>query len=258
MAAGQAQRVYEADPSKRVAICDVSWRPRWCEIWEGNPILVRPEETHREAVHLIRNAKFCRPYIQYPFTRDTGWRWTDWKARDHVGRLYLTDAERALGRRLRASGPFVLIEPSILGDSTRNKDWGIDRYRELVAACPEIPFVRVLYQDIRQLVGNVREVGPITFRQVVGILQEAAFYVGAEGALHHAAAAVGKPAVVIFGGSVNVETLGYPTHVNFADTGPGSPCGRWWPCDHCQQALARITVEEVAAAVRHLWTGGEP
>jgi hypothetical protein len=53
-----------------------------------------------------------------------------------------------------------------------------------------------------------------------------------EGGLHHAAAALGVPAVVIFGGFIAPRHTGYAAHVNLF-TG-GEACGMRLPCDHCR------------------------
>jgi hypothetical protein len=259
MASGQARKLFDADPSRRVAICDHRDRPRWHEVWDHNPIIATPAAVAAgERVQLLRNAKFCRPYVQYPFTQDSGWRWTGWRARDYIGEFHLTAGERSHGLSLRAQlGCFVLIEPTSKVTTTRNKDWGVARYQQVVSALPEIPFVRVRHdqtQDPSPLHGaNVHELARLTFREVVGILMAADLYLGPEGGLHHAAAAVGTPAVVMFGGCVNVEAMGYPGQTLLVDTGPDSPCGRWLPCDHCAAALARISVETVLRAVRDRW-----
>lgn len=256
MAAGQAQRVYDADPSRRVAICDAAGRPRWHELWEGNPIIATPAQVAAgEPVHRIRNAIGCRPYIRYPFTHQTGWTFTDWRASDHVGRLYLTEAELSDGRALAASiGPFVVVEPSPIKTSNANKAWGFDRFRTLVTACPEVRFVQLQHPEAIHLPG-VTVVSVRTFRQACGVLAAAAAYVGPEGGLHHACAVLGAPAVVIFGGCCSVSTTGYPQHVNIADDGPGTPCGRWLRCSHCEAAMARITVDRVSGALRTLLAG---
>lgn len=254
IAAGQAANVHAADPSKRVAICDYAGRVRWHALWEGNPIIARPEDVARgELVHKITNASRCRPYLHYPFTTETGFRYVQgWHAADHRGRVYLTEDELAIGRNVRETyGPFVLIEPTVKKLQTRNKDWGFLRYAHLVRALPEVTFVRVLHEDRRPLTG-AHELGNLTFRQVLAVLSHARAYVGPEGGLHHAAAALETPAVVIFGGCIDPETMGYPEHVNLVDRGPRSPCGRYTPCAHCQAAMARISVAQVARALRAL------
>jgi ADP-heptose:LPS heptosyltransferase len=85
------------------------------------------------------------------------------------------------------------------------------------------------------------------FIDAVRILNQAALYLGPEGGMHHAAAALDVPAVVIFGGSPSVQATGYPDHTNF---GGDEPCGRWEPCEHCAQTLNAITPEALIQAVK--------
>jgi hypothetical protein len=254
MAAGCAQRAFAADPSKRVAICDAAGTPRWHDLWEGNPIIAPPAAVRAgEPVTRIINAAGARPYVQ-SFSREEGWKFTPgWRARDQVGRLYLTHQERTIGLQLRERGPYVLLEPSLKGVQTRNKAWGFGKWLGLVKACPEVKFVRVLHEDRRTL-PIAHQFPDLGFRQVLGLLASASAYVGPEGGLHHAAAALGVRAVVVFGGCIDPAVMGYPTHVNVADIEPGSPCGRYAPCTHCAEAMRRISVQQVTDALRDVLT----
>jgi Glycosyltransferase family 9 (heptosyltransferase) len=250
LAAGHAQTVYDRDPSRRVAICDRRGRSRWSEIWPGNPIIATPAEVAAgEPVHRIRNATGCRPYIKYPFTTATGVHFTGWRARDHRPRLYLDASELGRGEAIaRQYRSFVVVEPSPILKSNPNKIWPAESFARLVGMYPEIAFVQLAHPEARILC-NVATIPVRTFREACGILRYAAAYVGPEGGLHHAAAALGVPAVVIFGGCMSVEATGYPDQINLADEGPETPCGRWLPCDHCRAAMAAITVETVAGAL---------
>lgn len=250
MASGQAQAVYDADLSMRVAICDVLNRPRWHPIWDGNPILAHPEQVAMgEPVHRIQNASGCRPYLRYPFTVEGGAHFTDWRARDYPGRIYLTEAELAPGVRLQADrGRFVVVEPCLKQKANPNKLWGFNRYASVVAARPDLSFVQLMHPDSDPLPG-ADHIRTDSFRTACGILAAAAAYLGPEGGLHHASAVLGVRAVVLFAGVMNPETTGYPTHINLADDGPESPCGRWTPCEHCREAMDRITVPQVLEAL---------
>ena len=253
LASGEAELLFRADPSRKVAICDKHGKPRWSDLWAGNPAIATPSEVeHGQPVQILRNGEGCRPYIRYPFTARRGMRFTEWRARDHVGRLYLTDEELERGLRLREEiGPFVLMEPDVKPTTTPNKAWGLERFAAVVKALPEVTFVRA-HGDECQPFRPVRNIHTRTFREACGILAAAEGYVGTEGGFHHAAAALGKPAVVIFGGFISPRATGYLTHINIADKGPGSPCGTWQPCGHCAQAMARITVERVVESVRQM------
>ena len=71
---------------------------------------------------------------------------------------------------------------------------------------------------------------------------------GTDGGLHHAAAALGKKAVVVWGGLVGPNTLGYDTQTNLCKA--SSFCGSITPCLHCRQALDAITPDMVVEAIR--------
>ena len=243
--------MYDADPSKRVAICDLRWHPRWHPLWEGNPVIATPKEvTAGEPVHKIQNCVGARPYLKYPFTTKTGWVFTNWRADDHRSKIYLSLKERALGIQARERlGPFVVMEPSPKSLSNPNKKWPREKFAGLITACPDVTWVQLHHPEATSLDG-AHQIGASTFRNACAVLSSAAAYVGPEGGLHHAAAALGIPAVVIFGGCASVKTTGYKEHINIEDSGPQSPCGRWENCPHCVDAMAKITPEMVAAALR--------
>jgi glycosyl transferase family 9 (putative heptosyltransferase) len=250
MAAGHAMAAHRDDPSRRVAICDTANRPRWHELWEGNPVIATPDEVYRgENVQRIQNANGCRPYVQYPFTVQGGARFTSWRARDHPGRIYLTEAEQQTGQAFRRRiGRFVVIEPALKASANPNKQWPVERYAAVVRARSDVTFVQLIHAGSTSLEGVLPLPTP-SFRAACAYLAVADAYLGPEGGLHHAAAALGVRAVVIFGGYISPRTTGYVQHHNLADDGPGSPCGRWLPCGHCRQSMERITVEHVLAGL---------
>lgn len=253
MASGQAEVLFRADPSRPVAICNRRGEPRWHEVWEHNPAIATPDYVQSgQPVQMIHNGVGCRPYIRYPFTASRGMKFTDWRARDHVGRIYLTDEEVALGRQLRAeSGPFLVMEPDVKPTTTPNKSWGLDKFAAVVRALPEITFIRVHGDECRPF-PPLRNVQTVSFRQACGVIAASDGYVGTEGGFHHAAAALGKPAVVLFGGFISPKTTGYDSHINLCDKQRGSPCGTWRECSHCRDAMDRITVERVVESVQRM------
>lgn len=252
MAAGHAQTVWGANPSLRVAICDRAGDVRWHEVWDGNPIIAKPRDVaNGERVQRIKNGVGCRPYIK-SLTVERGLVCTDWKAAEHIGRLYLTEDELAVGRALKAQfGSYVVIEPCQKSLSNPNKLWGWHRYEAVIKACPDVRFVQVMHAQSVALPG-VETVRAERFREACGVLASASGFLGSEGGMHHACAALGIRAVVIFGGFISPDVTGYPTHINLADTRDGSPCGRWRPCQHCHRAMARISPRKVVASLRQL------
>lgn len=186
----------------------------------------------------IADGPGIRPYIEYPFTIE-GHRYTAWRARDHRGRIYLSEPEKTQAAGM-VTGDFVVIEPNIKRKANVNKVWAWDRYQQ-VADQAGVKLVQLGVVGLPVLRG-VSLIETPTFRLACAVLARARAYIGPEGGLHHAAAALDVPAVVIFGGSPSVEATGYPEHVNLGGT---DPCGRWSPCEHCKKRMDGITVEMV-------------
>lgn len=250
MAAGQAQRLFDADPSAPVAIYGLDGQQRWHPIWDGNPAIAAPAQS--ASVQRLVSGPDCRPYIVYPFTTETGWTFhPTFRCRDHLARIYLTPAERAIGTRLRETyGPYVLIEPYT---KHANFTWPLERWEALVAACPDLTFVQHTHQDSSPVKGAQGVL--TTFRDACGAIASAEVYVRSESGLCHAAAALGTRQVTLFGGCMDADVMGgYPGQRCVVDRGPGSPCGSWNPCPHCRQAMDRITVDDVRTALLEvLW-----
>lgn len=252
MASGQALAEHKRT-GKRVKILGVDGRPRFDLLWHGLPWIAQPHETGDFVT--VRNGPQCRPYIEYPFGRDIGQRWTKWRARDHLGAIALTGAERAFAQgAVGRLGRFFVIEPSLDPKGNPNKQWGAANWAELAGlmVAGGLKVVQMGAQEPAQLAPGVTYVATRSFRQAASVLARAAGAVLPEGGLHHAAAVLGVPAVVLFGGHIDPMTTGYDGHVNLADQGAGSPCGRWRPCRHCADAWLRLAPAEVYAAVRGL------
>lgn len=255
LAAGQAQRIFDADPRLRIVIVGTDDKPRWHDIWEGNPVIVKPEngKIPSGSIRLIRNGPNCRPYIVYPFTKDTGWTFDrSFKARENMAKIYLTDQERQRGSDAREKyGDYVLVEPHTKHDNFR---WSIEEWAEFVKLnAKDHVFVQHVHAESVVIPGVETE--PATFREACGLAIGAQAYVRSESGMCHAAASFGVRQVTIWGGCLDPEVLGgYPLTVNVADRGAGSPCGRWHPCLHCAAAMKAITPKRVTRALKRALT----
>jgi ADP-heptose:LPS heptosyltransferase len=101
----------------------------------------------------------------------------------------------------------------------------------------------------RDKLNGVKLVTTPTFRDALAVMSLADVALVPEGGMHHGAAAVGIPAVVLFGGFIPPDVVGYDTHVNLTGGATGF-CGSLDKCHHCRDALAAISVEEVYQAVK--------
>ena len=241
MATAQVRELNERT-GRRVLVVDRMGRQRWSEAFENNPRIVAQGEltpqVQRDAARLL-NAGGARPYIKAK--TDSHWFWQQWNILP--GELYLTDLEVARGLVVGAGA--VVVEPNTkVADG--NKAWPFERWQELVNAV-DVPWVQVGVAGSRRLAGNVRFV-PTTVREAFAVVAAARLFVGTEGALHHAAAALGTRAVVLWSEFIAPVFTGYATQRNIRKT--TAVCGARYPCESCRAAMAAITVDEVAAAIR--------
>lgn len=237
MVTGEAKRLQRDRPDMRVRVVKHGHKVRWHPAWENNPRFALPDEQGRFLT--IHAGGGRRPYIERKTPEKWFWR-SDWSP--EPGEFYPSDDENRFGKLL---GGYVIIEPTLKLRASPNKCW--PHWQELVDALPEVPFMQL---GPHQTLRGVRFAPTLSFRDAWAVLSHSLAYVGPEGGLHHAAAAVKLPAVVIFGGFISPVQTGYALHTNLF-TG-GEPCGLRVPCRHCDDAMARIPVEWVAEELRKI------
>jgi ADP-heptose:LPS heptosyltransferase len=166
------------------------------------------------------------------------------------GELFFSEDELAFAKSVGTG--FVVIEPNVPGHKSvaPNKDWGAARYKWVASVLAlGHHVIQMVYEAGRVCLSSAEPIKAPTFRHALAVLSRAALYIGPEGGLHHGAAAVGIPAVVLFGGFIPPQVTGYPTHTNL--TGGTDACGSLNACPHCREAMAAIGVEQVLIAARH-------
>lgn len=228
---------------KRAAFGDghmIFWSEQAREVFYGNPNVAPPGSERCSDLVWFRHYRGHRLYAVKALGH---WRWRD-EFRVQPGELYLTDEEREWAER--AGSGFVLVEPSVKFTAL-NKQWPVERYQEVVRELRRTH--RVVQVGTGDLLSGAERVETPTFRRAAAVLQRAALYIGPEGGLHHAAAALGTRAVVIFGGFIHPRTTGYDGHVNLFSG--GRACGTIGRrCNHCREAMLQITVKTVLQRAR--------
>jgi ADP-heptose:LPS heptosyltransferase len=234
MVTGQVRRMQQAD-KRRVKILDRNGQPRWNVIWNGNPKMARPSE--QGDFQLLTNAPGDRPYIAAK--SDERWFWKPFECTP--GEIYLSDAERQFARPYV---PQIVIEPTIKQRASPNKQWGMERWEKFAHMATKAGFhlVQMGPHGMRPL-KHAELIPTPDFRHACAVLANADAYVGHEGGLHHAAAALDIPAVVIFGGFISPAQTGYASHKNLY--AGGEPCGMRIPCKHCDESMQSITPQIV-------------
>jgi len=240
MAAGTARVHYERT-GRPVRMMRQSVREKWFDIWDGLPYLLRADE--KKQPHDVLYAKDqdgLRPYIAAKM--DVRWVWRAYGP--SPAELRFTAEEREFAA---AAAGAVILEPHIKLGASPNKDWGWARWKALIELRPDIDWLQLGPGEVRAIKG-ARRLVTRTFRQAAAALAASRAAVLPEGALHHAAAAVGTPAVVIFGGFIGPAVTGYPDQRNLFVQTPKWPlgCGMRQACAHCAEAMEAITPLRVA------------
>lgn len=245
MLSGIAKRLHAAT-NERVAFVSANGVQRSDPLWNGLDYIAQRGEESRSVILAGRAA---RPYYSHMEGNRIIWRTWD----KQPGEIRLTDEERAWAKTfLKDRPPFIVVEARFKasGGGGVNKYWPY--WREAV----EHGFANSKAQ--RMLGAEIMWMYDLpSFRHACAILERSIGYVGHEGGLHHAAAALGKPAVVVFGGYISPTVTGYETHTNLyiADEKYPLGCGYVTPCEHCREAMSKITVEEVVNAVKEMVDG---
>jgi len=234
IAAGQARALRRLNPLP-VRVVDRYGDARWSGIWERNPSIVAPE--YSGEVQILKNGPSLRPYIADK--RDERWVWQAFTPTP--AELVFTGEEKAFGERYPRR---VILEPHTKAKASPNKDWGWIRWSKL-ALLLQAANVRVTQVGgpHTPMLQGAELVQTSTFRQACAVLSTARACVLPEGGLHHAAAALDVPAVVIYGGFISPAQTGYAGQVSLF-TG-SEPCGMRVKCGHCAEAMAKIAPEAV-------------
>lgn len=227
---------------------EIRWDPHSDIIFRNNPNIAPRYLNRGSNLEWIAFYKGHRIYNRQGNRR---WIW-NYEFKAIPGEIFLTADERA--RAARVGTGFVVIEPTVPSHKSvaPNKQWPVERYEQLAArlAARGHDVLQMVHKDGVKL-KSARLVKTADFRAALANLARAKLYIGPEGGLHHGAAAVGIPAVVLFGGFIPPAVTGYDTHTNL--TGGAVACGSFLSCDHCRAAMLNIGVDEAeAAALKYL------
>lgn len=248
MTTARARELKRAHPQAHIVIGDGK-QEFWSTIFENNPHISRLQNVPpQNEVIWLKDYPGNRPYHSKTTLKRVFYN-MDFRAQP--GDLYFSESELLFAQQIvQRLPPFILVEPHIKGmASARNKDWGWDKWQRLVNVLGrEHEIVQMGPPGTRTLIG-ARFIETPSFRYACAVLAHARACILPEGGLHHAAAALNIPGVVIFGGYTHPQTTGYSLHTNvFVEK--GSPCGRNTPCRHCRRCMEAITVELVLTALR--------
>jgi hypothetical protein len=238
---------------KRIAFGDgkkILWDKHSSEVFRGNPNVAPPGAERDQDVQWVGFYKGSRIYNSQD-SANKRWIW-NYDFKPTPGELFFNSAEVRNGKRYGAG--FVILEPDVPSwkSVAPNKDWGRKNWQALADKLRKDGHRLAAFRHPRSgpPLAGVEHFATINFRDAAAILSRASLYIGPEGGLHHAAAAMNRKAVVLFGGFIPPSVTGYATHTNL--TGGAEACGNYTPCQHCKDALAAISVGEVHDAATRL------
>jgi len=248
MATGMARGA--KDRGEIVALGDgqrVIWDHNSEVIFRDNQNLLRPDA--RSIPSNVRWIPFYKGQRQYNRQDSANERWVwNYNFRPTPGEFIFSAEENGMLKYVPQD--FILIEPNVAEKiSGPNKQWQLERFQAVCDLLKRDGYqvAQFQYAAMRHGLRKITIIPTKGFRQAISALRRAKLVICSEGGLHHAAAAVERRAVVLFGGFIPPQVTGYDFHENIA---VGEACGKYVRCQHCLDAMNKISVEEVYEAAK--------
>lgn len=167
--------------------------------------------------------------------------------------IFLTkkEDEKAMKTLSKYNNPIIIHTTS---KCSKNQEWPIERWEELVKRMPDYTFIQVGLNNEPAIKGTVDLRGKTTVREAIALVKHSKAFVGVVSAFAHITAAVGKPAVVLFGPSTPV-IWGYEENINIYKDLRCAPCidtlgGKTCPYD--KKCMGKISVREVEKTIKKI------
>ena len=268
MATGFARIIKQKNPESQVVIGDEKRQlGTFSEVFIGNPYISNPQRLSKQKRTIwINHSKYFRPYIDYKKTTEKAYAW-NLNHKAIPGNLFFSKKELQTANNDLISilkkwdnkfktkpKKIVFFENSFRVSKftfKRDREKAMYRYNkhlpnnrliQLIDNLKGYLFIQTIHEDSflihRENVFHYAS----DFRRACAILIYCDLYFGPEGGFHHAAAALNKKAVVIFGGFIHPSVTGYNFHRNIFVDNKGSPCGSRISCQHCEECIKQIDI----------------
>lgn len=245
IAAGRARKLHQ-ETKLPVLIVGRHAVRYWSDLWNGVPYIINRPAGRRYST--LIDGSGVRAYI----AAKTAERWTWRPFGPTPAEIVFTPAELAFAEPYRG---MVMVEPNVKAIGHANKSWLWDRWQEVVRTVwPETLFLQCIPHGQQQVLHGVSWVVTPTFRHACAVLSVCRAFVGTEGGLMHAAAAVGTPAVILWSEFISPDITGYAMHRNIRHA--GKACGMRSDCPGCRASMEAITVEEVVQNLQEILNHG--
>ena len=228
-------------------------------MFNDNPNIKRFSELKNTQTIWIDSYSGHRPY----FTKETEEKYY-WNKKHKAipGELYFSEAEENFSSNTIIDAKkwwkeknnsehkkIIFLEPSRIkttkNNASKNRDWGINKWQSFINIFSnKYLFVQSIYRDSDRLddVYSIKS----GFREACAVLNKCDYAVGGEGGFTHAAGALNKKGLYIYGGWIDPNITGYSVHKNIYIDIEGSPCGMKTECEHCKKCNEIMTVDMIA------------
>ena len=270
MATAEAREAKKKFPNAKIVIGDGK-KTYPSIIYLNNPNIYQGEisPTHNDEYIWVKNYIGHRPYILGHDKIKNFWN-KDFsvipgdiffsKEEDQKGIFSVNKIKELWSEKIgKPSNYVVVVEPNVKGPNYAklvgtnvsgkiNKDWGFEKWQQVINSLKdEITFIQPFKGEVRKL-SNVIHV-ECSFRNAISIINQSNLFIGSEGGFSHAAGALKKNAIIVFGGWISPKITGYEFHENLYIDIPESPCGILSKCKHCESCMEKIKVDEVISKI---------
>ena len=228
-------------------------------MFNNNPNIKRVAELKNTQTIWINSYSGHRPY----FIKETKEKYYWNKSHKVVpGELYFSKEEENFSsntiihakkwwkeKNSREYKKIIFIEPSRIktakNNAGKNRGWEINKWQSFINIYSnEYLFIQSIYKESDTLNGVYSFKSG--FREACAVLNKCDYTVGGEGGFTHAAGALNKKGLYIYGGWVDPNITGYSDHKNIYIDIEGSPCGMKTECEHCKKCNEIMTVDMIA------------
>jgi ADP-heptose:LPS heptosyltransferase len=169
---------------------------------------------------------------------------------DRKIQLFLAEEEEKKAKEL-LSGYKNPVIMHIKSRTSKNQEWPLRNWDELVRSMPECSFIQLGWGDEDKVEQAVDLRGKTSFRESFALIKYAKGFVGINSALSHVTNAFDIPGVVLFGPGPPI-IWGHPNNINLYKPVRCAPCldllsGN--PCPYGKPCMTNITVEDVRSAI---------
>ena len=163
-------------------------------------------------------------------------------------KIFLTEEEKNKRLLPESNKPWVAIQSTGLSTWTDNKNWGVENFRAVARSLEkDFSLVQLGATGDPSLGVDLELQGRLPIRDVFLVLSECKLFIGQEGFLMHAAAAVDLPAVIVFGGFLAPWQTGYHWNANLYSDIECAPCWLETACPYEKKCMSIITPEQVVS-----------